>query len=90
MLETKNIGIYPATFILIPKYLHTLLVAETFGLAGAFWFFGGICLVGLVFVVLCVPETQGQSLEDIEQKMMGHERRRMSSVANIKPFSFNM
>lgn len=48
-----------------------------------------ICVVGLFFVIFYVPETQGKSLEDIERKMMGRVRR-MSSVANIRPLSFNM
>ncbi|EAA44045.3 AGAP005563-PA [Anopheles gambiae str. PEST] len=74
----------------------TFVVTKTFaditasiGNHGAFWMFGSICIVGLLFVIVYVPETQGKSLEDIERKMMGRVRR-MSSVANIKPLSFNM
>ncbi|XP_058125935.1 facilitated trehalose transporter Tret1 [Anopheles ziemanni] len=74
----------------------TFVVTKTFpdisaslGMSGAFWMFGSVSLVGLLFVILYVPETQGKSLEDIERKMMGRVRR-MSSVANIKPLSFNM
>lgn len=59
------------------------------GLGGVFIMFCAICVVGLFFVIFCVPETQGKSLEDIERKMMGRVRR-MSSVANIRPLSFNM
>ncbi|XP_055839093.1 facilitated trehalose transporter Tret1 isoform X1 [Episyrphus balteatus] len=74
----------------------TFVVTKTFqdmidviGSSGAFWLFGSICFVGLFFVIFYVPETQGKSLEDIERKMCGRVRR-MSSVANIKPLSFNM
>ncbi|KAG5676724.1 hypothetical protein PVAND_006536 [Polypedilum vanderplanki] len=74
----------------------TFIVTKTFadivaaiGNHGAFWFFGVICLIGLFFVIFFVPETQGKSLEEIERKMMGRVRR-MSSVANMKPLSFNM
>ncbi|XP_055374636.1 facilitated trehalose transporter Tret1 isoform X3 [Condylostylus longicornis] len=74
----------------------TFLVTKTFqdlidgmGTYGAFWLFGSICVVGLFFVIIWVPETQGKTLEDIERKMMGRVRR-MSSVANLKPLSFNM
>lgn len=59
------------------------------GNSGAFWMFGAICFIGIFFVIFCVPETQGKSLEDIERTMMGRVRR-MSSVANMKPLSFNM
>lgn len=64
-------------------------ITDVMGAHGAFWMFGAICFVGLFFVIIYVPETQGKTLEDIERKMMGRVRR-MSSVANIKPLSFNM
>lgn len=74
----------------------TFIITKTFsdiiraiGMGGCFWFFGAICIIGFVFEIFCVPETQGKSLEEIERKMMGRVRR-MSSVANIRPLSFNM
>jgi len=36
------------------------------GIYGAFWLFGACCLVSVIYVVCCVPETKGKSLEDIE------------------------
>lgn len=63
--------------------------SDLLGWYSAFWIFTTICVIGLVFVILKVPETQGKSLEDIERKMMGRIRR-MSSVANIRPLSFNL
>ncbi|XP_022183985.1 facilitated trehalose transporter Tret1 isoform X2 [Nilaparvata lugens] len=78
----------------------TFLVTKSFsdlkailGQHGAFWMFGVICLFGLVFVILLVPETQGKSLEDIERNLTGSGKdkvpvrtvRRMSSIANLKP-----
>lgn len=66
-----------------------VFLTAAFGIYVLFWIFGTICLIGLFFVIFKVPETQGKSLEDIERKMMGRIRR-MSSVANIRPLSFNM
>lgn len=57
-----------------------------------FMVYGACCLLSLVFVRLCVPETQGKSLEDIERNLAGsgpkipvRTARRMSSIANLKP-----
>ena len=33
---------------------------------GAFWLFGGACFVSVLFVIFIVPETKGQSLQQIE------------------------
>lgn len=65
------------------------VILDLIGSSGTFWFFGVTMIVALLFVIFYVPETQGKSLEDIERKMMGPVRR-MSSVANLRPMSFNM
>lgn len=39
---------------------------RSLGNAGAFFTYGAICLAGAVFVILCVPETRGRTLEEIE------------------------
>ncbi|CAK1601949.1 unnamed protein product [Parnassius mnemosyne] len=70
----------------VTKTFHNIIVA--IGPSGTFWLFGSICFVGLFFVVVCVPETRGKSLEQIENKLTGRQTtrtRRMSSIANIKP-----
>lgn len=75
------------------KYLCLLFVCINFTATimphGTFWTFAVIVFVSLFFVIFCVPETQGKTLEDIERTMNGRVRR-MSSVANMKPLSFNM
>ncbi|XP_030029412.1 facilitated trehalose transporter Tret1 isoform X2 [Manduca sexta] len=63
-------------------------IVDAIEASGTFWLFGCICFAGLFFVVICVPETRGKSLEQIENKMTGRRSvrtRRMSSIANIKP-----
>ena len=37
------------------------------GVAGAFWLYTGFGVVGLIFVLLFVPETKGKSLEEVEE-----------------------
>lgn len=40
------------------------------GVANTFWIYSGICAVGFVFILLCVPETKGKSLEQIEKELV--------------------
>lgn len=73
------------TFVVTKSFQN---IIDAIGPAGTFWLFGCICFIGLFFVVVCVPETRGKSLEQIENKMTGRTKprsRRMSSIANIKP-----
>ncbi len=39
------------------------------GAAGTFWLYGAICFAGFVFVWLCVPETKGKTLEQLEKDL---------------------
>ncbi|XP_076280288.1 trehalose transporter 1 isoform X2 [Lasioglossum baleicum] len=72
---------WSCTFIVTKAYLD---VVSHLGAYGTFWLFGAIVLVGLFFVIFCVPETRGRSLEEIEKRFTGPVRR-MSAVANMKP-----
>ncbi len=40
--------------------------------SGVFLFFAGFVVCMTVFVVLCIPETRGVSVEDIDQLVMSH------------------
>jgi MFS family permease len=40
------------------------------GAHGAFWTFGGICVVGFVVISKFLPETKGKTLEDIERELV--------------------
>jgi SP family myo-inositol transporter-like MFS transporter 13 len=54
------------------NWVSNLLVATTFlsltrtiTVAGTFWLYGGISLVGWIFIYALVPETKGKGLEEI-------------------------
>ena len=40
---------------------------------GTVWAFGACCLMGCLFVVLCLPETKGHSLEEIQKHFAKNE-----------------
>lgn len=42
---------------------------ESLGASGTFWIYGGICLMGFLFIKSQLPETKGKSLEQIEQEL---------------------
>lgn len=73
---------WTCTFIVTKTFVN---IISLIGPHGTFWLFAGIVLISIIFIVLWVPETQGQSLQDIEAQLAGIKVRRMSSVANLKP-----
>ncbi|MFA5094123.1 MAG: sugar porter family MFS transporter [Candidatus Omnitrophota bacterium] len=60
----------------VANWGFNMLVAATFltltdklGKAGTFWLFAAVCLAGIVYCYLCVPETKGLTLEQIEEHL---------------------
>jgi len=43
------------------------IINEAINISGSFWLFAGICLAGLIFIILRVKETRGKTLEEIEK-----------------------
>ena len=41
------------------------------GTSRAFWMYGGICLLGAIFIYFALPETKGKTLEQIEAQLVG-------------------
>ncbi|XP_031618779.1 facilitated trehalose transporter Tret1-like [Contarinia nasturtii] len=71
-LEYRGIGSSIATsfsyfcaFISVKTFID---FQELFGLHGAFWLYAGISCCGLFFVVMCVPETKGRDLDEMDPK----------------------
>lgn len=42
------------------------------GASGTFWLYGGICIVGFIFIFFKIPETKNKSLEEIESQFIWH------------------
>jgi SP family xylose:H+ symportor-like MFS transporter len=43
---------------------------KTIGPANTFWVFAAICIAGFLFILFCVPETKGKTLEQIERELV--------------------
>lgn len=65
-MALATFALWIACFIL--TYTFPLL-NKSFGAAGTFWVYAGICLVGFIFILLKLPETKGKSLEEIENEL---------------------
>lgn len=59
-------ALWTACFLL--TYTFPLMNAAL-GAAGTFWTYAGICLTGLIFLYIRLPETQGKTLEEIEMDL---------------------
>lgn len=58
-----NVTNWLCCFILTKEFADLQKIVNLYG---AFWTFGCICLLSIVFVVLFIPETKGKTLEEIE------------------------
>lgn len=45
------------------------ILNKALGPAATFWTYAGICIAGFVFILRCVPETKGKTLEQIEREL---------------------
>ncbi|CAG5120713.1 unnamed protein product [Candidula unifasciata] len=43
-----------------------LTLTETITKHGTYWMFGGFAVLGLIFIAVCLPETKGHKLEEME------------------------
>ena len=66
MMALSTFCLWAASFLL--TYTFPLL-NEWLKASGTFWVYGGICLVGYLFIHVRLPETKGKSLEEIEKEI---------------------
>lgn len=74
-------------------HLFVFSVVKTFPLLqdnlsnhGTFWLYGAISVIGIIFFYLCLPETKGRSLQEIEDYFCG----RTKTLGEKKPSGVNM
>lgn len=59
-------------FLWVASFLLTYtfpILNEGLGASGTFWIYGGICVIGFLFIRSQLPETKGKSLEEIEREL---------------------
>jgi SP family sugar porter-like MFS transporter len=66
-MSIATFSLWLACFIL--TYTFPLLNTGL-GAAGTFWLYGGICVLGTLFIVTKLKETKGKSLEEIEKESL--------------------
>jgi len=68
-MSIATFSLWAACFVLTYTFplLNQLLKAS-----GTFWLYGGICLLGFLFILKRLPETKGKSLEEIEHEFTLH------------------
>ena len=65
-MAVSTFFLWAACFLL--TYTFPLL-NEHLKASGTFWLYGGICLLGFLFIRSKLPETKGKSLEEIEKEL---------------------
>ena len=66
------------TNFVIGLFFPTLL--DSFGLQTTFIIFAVIGLIAITFTRLCLPETMGKTLEEIERQFKNYNREEIQSV----------
>ncbi|XP_001664195.2 facilitated trehalose transporter Tret1-2 homolog [Aedes aegypti] len=76
------VGVFTWTLAFLITKIFPYL-PDALGIAGVFWLFSGLSLVGTVFVFFIVPETKGIALEDIQRMLSDEKVQRFSGHSNL-------
>lgn len=67
-IAVSSVTVYGgALAFLVTKFFKPL--ANAWGIYSVFWMFGVICILGLIFVAIFLPETKGKSFAEIQAIM---------------------
>jgi SP family arabinose:H+ symporter-like MFS transporter len=66
-MAVGTLSLWSACFIL--TYTFPIL-NDGLGASGTFWLYGGICILGFMFILKKLPETRRKSLEQIEKELL--------------------
>lgn len=99
MFSSRTRGM-AASIITLSNWLSAFIVIDTFSAmqsaftyAGLFWFYSGVCLCGTLFIVFCVPETKGKTMEEIVQffvKGVRYDKQLQEEQSVLSPLISNM
>ncbi|BFZ10376.1 hypothetical protein BsWGS_13415 [Bradybaena similaris] len=64
--------------------LFFLTLTETITKYGAFWLFGGICFLGMIFTIIFLPETKNKTLEEVEELFKAKDKRGSDNLGYVK------
>ncbi|CAL1541422.1 unnamed protein product [Lymnaea stagnalis] len=62
-----------------------LTMTEHISIHGTFWLFAAFTVVGVVFMVVLLPETRNKTLEEVEQLFMTSRQKRQLAEKRLKP-----
>jgi MFS family permease len=60
------LSLWVANFILQSTFP---IIKEALSIATTFWIYAGVCVLGVIFIKLYIPETKGKTLEEIESSL---------------------
>lgn len=60
--------LYYSSFEQIIVFIVSII--DNFWFSGAFYVYGGVCVLAIIFIAKLVPETKGKTLEEIQAMMM--------------------
>lgn len=91
-IKSKALGLmnilHGVLLAIFTKYYQ--YTADNWGLAVPFYTYGVAVGLGVVFCVFCVPETNGKTLEEIQQKLKGNRKVNEIELSEIQKCEVNV